>query len=115
MSNINAQNINSQNITVTNLTVSYINGSPYVANHCNNPCTTGYYVPCPDCDYTGPDDCDCGNTCDWCDEVPYVPDECECFVPCNGGGGGGQGPAGPTGAWGANDAQEEARAFGSGD
>lgn len=99
MSNINAQNINSQNITVTNLTVSYINGVPYAANPCNNPCTTGYYVPCPDCDYIGPDDCDCGNTCDWCDEVLYVPDECECFVPCNGGGG--QGPAGPTGPTGA--------------
>ncbi|MCJ7802894.1 MAG: hypothetical protein MUP82_11125, partial [Candidatus Marinimicrobia bacterium] len=99
MSNINAKNITSENITVTNLTVTYINGAPYVANPCNNPCSTGYYVPCPDCNYTGTDSCDCGNTCDWCDEVPFVPDECDCFVPCNGGGGGpgSTGPTGPTG------------------
>jgi len=98
MSNINAKNIVSENITVTNLNVTYINGAPYVPNPCNDPCKKGYYVPCPDCDYTGPDECDCGNTCDWCDEVPYVPDECECFVPCNSGGGAGpQGPTGPTG------------------
>ena len=89
MSNINANSINSQNITVTNLNVTYINGQLYTANPCSNPCTKGYYVPCPDCDYVGPDDCDCGNTCDWCEEEnPYVPDECDCFVPCNNSGGG---------------------------
>ena len=99
MSNINANNITSQNITVTNLNVTYINGIRYVPNPCNNPCINGYYVPCPDCDYTGPDSCDCGNTCDWCDQEPYVPDECDCFVPCNNGGGGssGTGYTGPTG------------------
>jgi hypothetical protein len=64
MSNINAKNIISENITVTNLNVTYINGAPYVPNPCNNPCNKGgYYVACPDCDYAGPDDCDCGNTC----------------------------------------------------
>lgn len=77
MSNINANNITSQNITVTNLNVTSINGVRYTPN----PCTKGYYVPCPDCDYTGPDSCDCGNTCDWCDQEPYVPDECDCYVP----------------------------------
>jgi len=98
MSNINAKNIVSENITVTNLNVTYINGAPYVPNPCNNPCKSGYYVPCPDCNYTGPEQCECGNTCNWCDEQPYVPDDCECFVPCNnGGGGGGPGPTGPTG------------------
>ena len=97
MSNINAKNIISENITVTNLNVTYINGQPYNSNPCSNPCKKGYYVPCPDCEYTGPDDCDCGNTCDWCDEEEYIPDECECFVPCNNGGGGTQGPTGPTG------------------
>ena len=66
MSNINAKNIISENIIVTNLNVTYINGSPYVVNPCNDPCKKGYYVPCPDCDFNGPDNCDCGNTCDWC-------------------------------------------------
>ena len=92
-------NINAQNITVTNLTVTYINGFPYTANPCSNPCTTGYYVPCPDCDYVGPDDCDCGNSCEWCDSIPAPePDECDCFVPCpTPCGGGGPGSTGPTG------------------
>ena len=94
MSNINAKNIVSENITVTNLNVTYINGAPYVPNPCNNPCKKGYYVPCPDCNYQGPDICDCGNNCD---EVPYIPDECDCFVECNSGGGGGTGYTGPTG------------------
>jgi hypothetical protein len=98
MSNINAKNIVSENITVTNLNVTYINGVLYVPDQCNNPCKKGYYVPCPDCDYTGPDSCDCGNTCDWCDEDPYIPDECDCFVPCNNNSGTGfTGPIGPTG------------------
>ena len=99
MSNINAKNIISENIIVTNLNVTYINGSPYVVNPCNDPCKKGYYVPCPDCDYNGPDNCDCGNTCDWCDEEPYIPDECECFVPCPDKGGkiGPTGMTGPTG------------------
>lgn len=94
MSNINSKNITSENITVTNLNVTYINGKPYTFNPCSNPCKKGYYVPCPDCDYNGPDDCDCGNTCDWCDEEEYIPDECECFVPCPDN----KGPTGPTGA-----------------
>lgn len=94
MSNINAKNIISENITVTNLNVTYINGKPYNLNPCSNPCKKGYYIPCPDCDYTGPDDCDCGNSCDWCDEEEYIPDECECFVPCPDN----KGPTGPTGA-----------------
>ena len=94
-------NINAQNITVTNLNVTYINGVKYTANPCNNSCTNGYYVPCPDCDYVGSDECECGNTCDWCDQEPYVPDECDCFVPCNnGGGGGGGGGSSGTGATG---------------
>ena len=112
MSDINAQNITSQNITVTNLTVSYINGFPYLTNPCNNSCTTGYYVPCPDCDYSGADTCDCGNTCSWCDEEPFIPDDCDCFIPCNNGGGsqgatGAQGATGPGGggAQGATGAQ----------
>ena len=112
MSNINAKNIISENITVTNLNVTYINGRPYVSDPCSGPCKKGYYIPCPDCDYTGPDDCECGNTCDWCEEEePYIPDECECFVPCNNGPGPGitgptgmtgppGGPPGPTGATG---------------
>ena len=95
MSNINARNIVSENITVTNLLVNNINGVPYIANPCNDPCKKGYYVPCPDCDYTGSDNCDCGNTCDLCDEEQYTPDECDCFVPCNNGGT--IGPTGPTG------------------
>ena len=103
MSNINAKNINSENITVTNLTVSYINGVQY--NACNNSSIGGYYVACPDCDYTGPDDCDCGNTCEWCDQEPFVPDECDCYVPCNNGGGGTIGSTGPTGPTGATGPQ----------
>jgi len=95
MSNINAKNIISENITVTNLNVTYINGAPYTANKCGN-CNKGYYVPCPDCDYAGPDICDCGEPCE-----TYVPDVCDCFVPCNGGGTpGGIGPTGPTGPFG---------------
>jgi hypothetical protein len=77
--------------------VTYINGVPYVANQCGN-CNKGYYVPCSDCDYAGPDICDCGEPCE-----SYVPDVCDCFVPCNGGGGGahgGIGPTGPTGPFG---------------
>ncbi len=98
MSNINANNIISQNITVTNLNVSYINGAPYVPNQCTSSCQSGYYVPCPDCNYVGPDTCDCGGACDWCDGPgPFVPDECDCFVPCGGGGTGSEGPTGPTG------------------
>ena len=91
MSNINAKNIISENITVTNLNVTYINGQPYVANKCGT-CNSGYYVPCPDCDYTGPDICDCGNPCE-----SYEPDVCDCFVECNSGGAGGTGPTGPPG------------------
>jgi hypothetical protein len=87
MSNINAKNIISDNITVTNLNVTYINGVKYEANRCGN-CNKGYYVPCPDCDYAGPDVCDCGEPCD-----SHEPDVCDCFVPC----GGGIGPTGPTG------------------
>ena len=86
MSNINAKNIISENITVTNLNVSYINGAPYTPNPCANSCTKGYYVACPDCDYQGPDVCDCGTPCDYV--APEV-DPCDCFVPCNNGGGGG--------------------------
>ena len=78
MSNINANNINSQNITVTNLNVTYINGKPY--NNYSSNC--GTYVPCPGCDYSGPDVCDCGFDCD------FVPDVCDCYVPP---------PIGPTG------------------
>ena len=92
MSNINAKNIISENISVTNLNVSYINGAPYTANKCGS-CSKGYYVPCADCDYSGPDVCDCGEPCE-----SYVPDVCDCFVPCNGGGtSGGIGPTGDTG------------------
>ena len=76
MSNINTKNINSENITVVNLTVSYINGQPYSNS---NKCCSGY-IPCEDCDYSGPDICDCGNSCD------YEPDICDCEVPCNKGG-----------------------------
>jgi hypothetical protein len=90
MSNINAKNIVSENITVTNLNVTNINGLPYIANKCGN-CNTGYYTPCPDCDYTGPDICDCGNPCE-----SYVPDVCDCYVPCHNGCGS-VGPQGPTG------------------
>jgi hypothetical protein len=75
MSNINSKNIVSENITVTNLNVTYINGSPYIANKCGN-CNTGYYTPCPDCDYVGPDVCECGEPCE-----SYVPDVCDCYVP----------------------------------
>jgi hypothetical protein len=99
MSNINAKNIISENVTVTNLNVTFINGSPYIGNLYNNLCKKGYYVPCPDCNYTGPDSCDCGNTCDWCDEEPYIPDECECFVPFPDRSGQ-NGMTGPTGAQG---------------
>ena len=94
MSYINAKNITSENITVTNLNVAYINGQPYTANPCGNSCTTGYYVACPDCDYQGPDICDCGTSCDY---VAPEPDPCDCYVPCNSGGGGGAGATGPTG------------------
>ena len=97
MSNINAKNVVSENITVTNLNVTYINGALYTPNPCSNPCKSGYYVSCPDCNYIGPDTCECGNSCDWCDEVPYVPDECDCFVPCNNNGTGKTGPTGPNG------------------
>jgi hypothetical protein len=102
MSNLNATNIVSENITVTNLNVKFINGALYTPNPCNNSSNSGYYVPCQDCNYTGPDACECGNSCNWCDEVPYVPDECDCFVPCNNGGSqGGPGSTGPTGPQGA--------------
>lgn len=74
MSNINADNINSNTITVTNLNVTYINGVPY--NSCGS--SRGYYVPCPDCDYVGPNECDCGEPCDY---VEPSRDECDCFVP----------------------------------
>ena len=99
MSNINAKNILSENITVTNLNVTYINGSQYIANKCGT-CNTGYYTPCPDCDYTGPDICDCGDPCE-----SYIPDVCDCYVPCHNGGGstgppGPQGDTGPTGSQG---------------
>lgn len=96
MSSINAKNITSENITVNNLNVKYINGFPYIANKCGN-CNTGYYIPCPDCDYTGPDICDCGNPCD-----SYVPepDVCDCYVPCNTGCS--PGPTGPKGDPGLN-------------
>jgi hypothetical protein len=67
-------NINANNITVTNLNVTYINGVLYTPNPCSNPCSKGYYVPCPDCDYNGPDECECGNTCDWCDQEEYIPE-----------------------------------------
>ena len=80
MSNINANNITSQNITVTNLNVTNINGRPY-SSGCN---TCGYWVPCPGCDYSGPDVCDCGTDCD------FVPDVCDCYVPPCGSGGTGQ-------------------------
>ena len=99
MSYINAKNITSDNITVTNLTVTTINGVPYNVNPCSNSSTSGYYVPCPDCNYQGSDECDCGEMCDYV-ESTYVPDECDCFVPCNNGGGGSSG-TGPTGAQGA--------------
>lgn len=79
MSNLNAKNIISENITVTNLNVININGLPYTSNKCGN-CNKGYYIPCPDCDYVGPDICDCGNPCD---SVPFEPDVCDCYVPCN--------------------------------
>ena len=85
MSNINAKNIISENITVTNLNVTNINGRPYKVNPCADPCAKGYYVPCPDCDYTGPDNCDCGNSCEWYYADEREPDECDCFVPCNNG------------------------------
>ena len=83
MSNINAKNIISENITVTNLNVTYINGRPY---------NTGGYISCPDCDYAGPDVCDCGNPCE-----SYVPDVCDCYVPSSKKDIGGIGPTGPTG------------------
>ena len=73
MSNINAKNINSENITVTNLTVTNINGVPY--GNCGS---GGYYVPCNDCNYVGPNVCDCGTPCDY---VAPERDECDCFVP----------------------------------
>ena len=83
MSNINASNINATNITVTNLTVTNINGKPY-SSGCN---TCGTWVPCQECDYSGPDVCDCGTDCD------FVPDVCDCYVPpCGGGGGDGNIP-----------------------
>lgn len=83
MSNINAKNIISENITVTNLNVTYINGRPY---------NSGGYISCPDCDYAGPDVCDCGNPCE-----SYVPDVCDCYVPSCKKDIGGTGPTGPTG------------------
>jgi hypothetical protein len=86
MSNINTKNIISENINVTNLNVTYINGKPYSNNTC---CNKGYYVACQDCNYSGPDECGCGNTCEWCDEE-Y--DECGCNVPCPDK----YGPTGPT-------------------
>ena len=100
MSYINAKNITSDNITVTNLTVTNINGVPYSVNPCSNSSTSGYYVPCPDCNYQGSDVCDCGESCDYV-ESTYVPDECDCFVPCNNGGGSsGTGPTGAAGSQG---------------
>jgi len=72
MSNINTNNINSNNITsnnisTINLSVSYINGRPFNNTNYNN------FIPCPSCDYTGPDVCDCGVPCD------YVQDICDCL------------------------------------
>jgi hypothetical protein len=98
MSNINAQNISTENMSVINLVVSYINGKPYQLDSYDS-CKTGYYVACPDCDYIGENQCECGNTCDWCDTEPYIPDECECFVPyekCSKSGP--IGATGPTGS-----------------
>lgn len=78
MNSLNAKNIVSENISVTNLNVSYINGRP-----CSSGC---YNIPCDDCDYSGPDECDCGNPCDWC-------------IPCDysDGATGATGPTGPQG------------------
>ena len=96
MSNINAQNIASENMTVINLVVTYINGKPY--NGCSQDPSCGFYVACPDCAYIGENQCECGNTCEWCDTEPYIPDECECFVPCvNGSKNGTTGPTGSAG------------------
>ena len=97
MSNINAVNIVSENITVTNLNVTYINGAPYIPNPCNNPCVNGYYVPCSDCNSVCSNGSNVSN-CSDCDQDSYIPDECECFVPCNNGGAPGPtGNTGPTG------------------
>lgn len=103
-------NINAQNITVTNLTVSYINGLPYIpnTNPCSNPCTNGYYIACNDCNYSGPDVCQCGISCDYVE--PYI-DPCDCYVPCNNSGG--TGPQGPQGAQGAQGATGPQGATGS--
>jgi len=85
-------NINAQNITVTNLTVTTINGVRYEPNLCGK-CNKGYYVPCPDCnDIVEKDECECGESCD-----PFIPGECDCFVPCPNGGDSKPGPTGPTG------------------
>jgi hypothetical protein len=77
---MSAQNIASENMTVINLVVTYINGKPYNG-------ITGSQDPC-------------GNTCDWGE--PYIPDECECFVPyenySNNGTTGSTGYTGPTGS-----------------
>lgn len=74
INSLNAKNIVSENITVTNLNVSYIN---------DRPCSSGCYIPCDDCVYAGPDECECGNPCQWCDVS-----EDECCNPCNSYGNG---------------------------
>ena len=109
--NINANNINSQNITTVNLNVTTINGIPF-----NNGQSCGYYKPCDECnDDTGTCEC-CGQ--EDCNAIPFVPGECDCYVPCptpSGGGstgptgaaGGGTGPQGPTGFTGPTGIQGE--------
>jgi hypothetical protein len=93
MSNLNAETIN-----VTNLNVAYINGVPYSSIIASTTSSTGgYYVPCPDCNYQGSEECDCGVSCNY---VEYVPDVCDCYVepiPISSGTGP-TGPVGPTGA-----------------
>ena len=87
MSNINAQNINSDYINVTYLNVGYINGMPYTQQQSS----CGGYAPCPDCNYVGPDICDCGNPCG------FEPDVCDCYVSPCGTNTGATGPTGYTG------------------
>ena len=99
MSNINSNNIQSNNITTTNLNVQTINGVPISQILGNSGSSTGYYVPCPSCgEESGnhADDCDGFEDCNY-NPQPFVPDECDCYVPPTTTPGGGTGYTGPTG------------------
>jgi hypothetical protein len=93
MSQFNSKNINASNINATNLNIENINGIPFSTIAASINGSDGYYLPCCSCNNSS---CDCGVNCEGCNE-PFVPGECDCFIPFNRGGGGGVGPQGPVG------------------